>query len=171
MKILKIVFFLVILTLSIAFTAKKEFEWNKIVPMETTREEVEKLFGKGKEIGTDEVRYDLKEGILIVNYSDGVCESDDEEDWNAQTGLVLNLEFNFEDLKDFGKFGIDKTKLKKNSLGECTPQLKEYVDEEKGISYELFEKEEDSLGEVQSIKKFPTKEFEFLRCDKFLKGE
>src|SRR5258705_2334459 len=66
-------------------------EWRKIVPLQSTRADVERLLGPAEQpYGVD---YELKDGVISIVYSTGPCEKGSPGGWNVPEGVVISFSF------------------------------------------------------------------------------
>jgi hypothetical protein len=154
---------------------------SKIEPLKSTLKDVERILKEGRKEHFE--RYEMPEGIYYVSYSDGKCVTRWSEernatmpelpplkdgtvikDWDIPEWIVEKVDFfSYEDLK-VSSLGINLSKLKKVNNSTDTPDIFDYVDEKKGLSYtvQLYD---SSLGKVvTSISKFPSSLQKDRRC-------
>ena len=62
-------------------------EWRKIAPLTSTRADVERLLGPNGRSSYG-VNYDLKDGILSIEYSSGPCTKERKGGWNVTEGVL-----------------------------------------------------------------------------------
>jgi hypothetical protein len=127
------------LVLCISFIAQAK-EWRGIVPLQSTRADVERLLGpstddpnnKGIYIRT----YRTDEEIVSVLYSDTplcngyLLRGYRVPEWTVISITVRAAPFPFSDLK------LDSSKYKETSGGD-TPDFSYFTDEDEGVSYEV----------------------------------
>jgi hypothetical protein len=66
-------------------------EWDKIVPLKSTRADVERLLGPiDKSYGVD---YELMDGVLSIEYSSGPCRKQRQGGWHVPEGVVISFSF------------------------------------------------------------------------------
>jgi hypothetical protein len=125
--------------------------WLKIKVFESTREEVEKIYGKGDEGDNGNnpyvVTYKNSRGITQINYSSGDCKSSKIPLWNVPEWVVTEISYSLSKnppkLKDIIP---DKSQYKRKQAGDVSDHIK-YYNDEKGISI-IYDKE---LKEVLNI--------------------
>src|SRR5687767_3401542 len=66
-------------------------DWRLIVPLKSTRGDVERLLGPTKEAYF--AIYQLKKGNLFIEYSSGPCRPDREGGWNVPAHMVISVKF------------------------------------------------------------------------------
>jgi hypothetical protein len=113
-------------------------EWRGIVPLKSTRSDVERLLGKPNQRG----RYEFKEERAYIFYVESKCEKGNDECYCfAPKDVVSRISVTMEIETSFSKLGLDKAKYTR------FPQLEKaiaiYSSEEEGIYYEVNEKEDD----------------------------
>ena len=65
--------------------------WRQIVPLKSTRADVERLLGSSKEAYL--ANYTLEEGNLFIEYSSGPCRPDRKGGWNVPENTVVLVRF------------------------------------------------------------------------------
>src|SRR5687767_2190821 len=125
-KLLLFCILILVVPFSTGFSAGKDAAWRRIVPLVSTREEVEKLLGKPeKEIdeNLDEndrafiAEYQLADGELRVAYGVGGCSSIHEQNYFAPKWTVLQVIYYPEESVEFEKLELDLKKLKTKVYG------------------------------------------------------
>ena len=121
-------------------------EWRGIVPLKSTRADVEKLLGKPNELG----RYQFKNERAYIRYSTGCNRIDDcwclvPKDTVTYIYVNLEVELKFTDLK------IDRSEYEKTSSTHL-PGIVTYANDKDGIIYTIDEKDD----EVMDITYVPT---------------
>jgi hypothetical protein len=81
----------IILAIFLSVLLIQEKGWRGIVPLHSTRKDVEQLVGTPK--ATRATTYVLQDGRITVFYSDGICDNGVETDWNVPRDTVVNLKF------------------------------------------------------------------------------
>jgi hypothetical protein len=136
--------------------------WRGLVPLHSTRTDVERLLGAPKESRGVGFKYETKDEQVFVFYSAGECKESPSNDWNVPRDTVLsitvhpNAKLLVDDLK------LDKMKYER-VLDYHAQGVVYYFSKEDGvrISARLFEKEGE---DVDSITYEPTAEDGYLRC-------
>ncbi len=117
----------------------------KITPAVSTREDVEKLFGKG-DPNSDRITYQIPDITIIVQYSFGDC-SKRARIWAISEGIVEYVYYSFREneprLKDIL---LEKSKFKKREVGDVIGQF-EYYNDESGISV-IYLKGEKRVADI-----------------------
>lgn len=137
----------VILLFSVVSAASQESanlaKWLKIKVFESTREDVEKLYGTSNETKYHFIRYKNSDGTINVDYSKGGCEVVSPM-WNVPEWTVIEISYtpwkNPPKLKDLIP---DKSRYKRKQAGDVLDHI-EYYDEEKGISV-IYDKVSDEV--------------------------
>jgi len=154
MKNLRILFMLPSLILAMHSCGNAQ-DWRKIVPLKSTRAEVETLLGPAE--GAYSTVYQLKEGKLFIEYSSGPCRPDRKNGWNVAENTVVSLSFSPRHKKRLADLKLDLTKFRKE-IDQQVIGITYYVDEENGITYEIQD------GKVDSIEYDPPKKYDHLFC-------
>lgn len=137
-------------------------DWKKIVPLKTTRAEVETTFGRAT--GAFEVLYQLKAGRLSIEYSSGPCRPDRKGGWNVLENVVVSVYFSPKRPKRVSEIKLDPTKFRKviddHVLGAIY-----YINDEEGITYAVQQ------GKVDYVEYGPPKKYDYLYCKDHPAGE
>lgn len=109
--------------------------WLKIKPLESTRQDIEKVFSEGSAGINNKysIFYKTPYGGINVRYSTGDCSSGIVKEWNVPEWTVIDVFYNTDDdppkLKELLKaLGNYKTRIAGDVLSHV-----EYYNEEKGI--------------------------------------
>src|SRR6185295_4172250 len=133
--------------------------WRGIVPLQSTREEVDRL------LGTDANRrecveflcsYHLRDANVQVKYAVGDCKKH-RGGWDVPPDTVIELEVTPKPNPQFSDLNLDLTRFKKTPMGHLEGAIY-YVCEEEGFSVVV------ANGVVQSFRYEPTVEDRHLRC-------
>jgi hypothetical protein len=146
-------------------TVQFEKTWRqKLLLLQSTRADVEKVFGKpiGKH---NDVTYNLEDGTLYISYYGydhckpryGLT-----ADWNIPEWTVTEITYLPDNPTQFASLSLDLRKFRMARLSPNVPSMISYVSEEQGIEYTL---EGDGLT-LHSIRYFPGKQYTNLRCSK-----
>jgi hypothetical protein len=65
--------------------------WSGLTPLQSTRQEVEKLLGPAKDSVGKTFIYDTQAEKVHVWYSDGPCKASEIGQWNVPVGIVLQI--------------------------------------------------------------------------------
>jgi hypothetical protein len=128
-------------------------DWRQIVPLKSTRAEVERLLGSTKEGYFAD--YQLKQGNLFIVYSSGPCRPDRKGGWNVPENVVLIVSFSPKHKKRIAALKLDPKKFRK-VIDDHVIGVLYYVNDEEGITYEV------QSGKVDSVEYGPTKRDEHL---------
>ena len=129
--------------------------WRRIVPLRSSRSDVEKLLGVARRGSV--AFYSLKDKNILITYSDGLdCDEKGADEWNVPKDKVIGIAVTFlpkarvtlKDLKlDLGKFG-------KTSRGTQIG----YSSDELGLRLTV------EGGLVQTLLSFPAKKDSHVMC-------
>lgn len=149
-----------IVILSLFFMQGKAYSqsWlGKIIPLQTTVKEVEKLISltpEKKEKGNT-YRYTSEEGALIVDFSPGRCVLGKWGKWNIEKGTVVDVFFEPAKMRKISYYEKNKKSLKKGFDGV----LWHYGNSEKGIDYTM------QFGKVYTLSYYiPFQKQQDLKC-------
>src|ERR1041384_2440882 len=109
-------------------------DWRQIVPLKTTRTEVERLLGPFKAAYYAE--YKLEEGSLFIEYSSGPCRPDRKGGWNVPENIVVSMSFSPKHHQKLSALKLDSRKYRKVIDPEL-PSVTYYINEVDGITYSI----------------------------------
>ena len=130
-------------------------DWRQIVPLKSTRAEVERLLGSTKEAYFAD--YQLKQGSLFIEYSSGLCRPERKGGWNVPENVVLIVSFSPKHKRRIADLKLDPKKFKR-VIDDHVIGVLYYVNDEEGITYEV------QRGKVDSVEYGPAKRDEHLYC-------
>jgi hypothetical protein len=131
-------------------------EWRGIVPLHSTRADVERLLGPsdGKHLGV----YKLKDEVVSIQYSEGPC--GEGSIWNIPHNTVVDIVVAPRALQQFSDLKIDKSIYKKN-LDSHFPDIAYYTNEEEGVTIAV-----NVIGVVMYVSYGPAAQDKTPRCRK-----
>jgi hypothetical protein len=133
--------------------------WKGIVPLHSTRADVERELGAPVTSCVETCNYNTPNESVTIVYVTHACESGDNNSWRVPAGTVVtvivypSVKPRLKDLKVNSK-SFTKTR-DPELVGHWT-----YTSKREGTSYEV-----SNTGRVQSIEWFPTNKDDYLRCD------
>jgi hypothetical protein len=143
------------LSLSTAIHAQEK-GWRGIKPLQSTREEVERVIGTSTE--QSPVLYKLDDVIVVIDYvGNAPCGSERASGWKVPPGTVITIAMHFKTRINFSDLKIDTSKYKKIDDPEL-PSNYHYVNTEEGIDIQV------SGSTVEGMSYFPTVKDNYLRC-------
>src|SRR5258705_7624001 len=110
MKTRSTIFFLCPLVLSLAQAVSAQ-QWRKIVPLKSTQADVERLLGRAEQ--PYGVEYELKDGVLSIDYSTGPCRKDRRGGWNVPEGVVIGFLFSPKLMQREADLKLNRKKFRK----------------------------------------------------------
>jgi hypothetical protein len=145
--------------LSFISTVSYAKEWHGIIPLHSSRADVERLLGPPADRNNELVSiHKLEHEVVFIVYATGPpCGTDGPSAWQVPRGTVLSItvrsrtELRLSDLK------IDQKKYKKTGGGHV-PDVFYYTNDEEGVSIEVVQ------GKVTGITYEPAAKDEYLRC-------
>ena len=159
MKFIPQVLFSMCLSLPVV-TPPQDKGWRGIVPLHSTRADVERLLGKPN---TRLERYDTEEGRVDIIYQSRSCEENKGEGWNVPIDTVINIRIDFTNTdRAISDLPIDLTQYEKIEGGHV-PSIAYYSNRDRGISYET------RYGKVRAVEYRGTTADEHLSCPDTLK--
>jgi hypothetical protein len=131
-------------------------QWRAIVPLRSTRTDVEKLLGpsEGKTLGV----YQLENEVVSIGFSEGPCDEKNHQGWNVPRDTVIEMTVSPRAAILFADLPINKAALKKKP----DPHLADityYVNEDEGITYQV-----SAAGTLTYTSYGPKARDESLRC-------
>ena len=158
--------FLLLLFLNINLTYSQKPQWlqkmEKIIPLKSTQNDVIKLFGFPSQSEDNySPRYGIKEGKLLIRYSQGYCQQNPQSAFNVTQYTVIEITFFPKKLLKPNKYGIN-LKGFKVTPSEDVPKAAAYDNNELGISYFLTSK-----GTIESVIFFVPDKYQNLQCPEF----
>lgn len=120
--------------------------WKKLVPLQTTRAEVEATLGPAGE--GFEVTYQLRDGNLSIEYSSGPCTSGQKGGWDVPKDVVISFLFSPRYPKKRSELRLDSRKFRK-VINEHLPSITYYINDEDGITYSYSKEKWTTLNTAQ----------------------
>lgn len=137
--------------------------WKGIVPLHSTRADVERLLGPGS--GDCKCWYDFEDNHVRIDYAKAPCEGYP-SGWNVPADTVLTIRVTTEHERQFSEFVSDESKYDKDF--EDTPVV-HYSSREEGVQYSVYP--ENPIGGLKnvvgSINYVPLSKDSRLRCPCF----
>jgi hypothetical protein len=130
-------------------------DWRQIVPLKSTRTDVERLLGPTKE--TYFAVYHLKEGVLDIEYSSGPCRPDRKGGWKVPKDVVITLNFSPRRKSRIADLKLDPRKFRL-VVNDHVIGVLYYVNDEEGITYEV------QSGKIDWVEYGPRQKDEHLYC-------
>ena len=129
--------------------------WRGIVPLHSTRGDVERLLGPG----TNECKcaYYLDDVNVFLQYSSGDCKSGGSGGWNIPADTVIRFTVVPKPRPRLSDLKINESKFRRMENGHLRDVVR-YVNEEQGLLIEVYE------GMVNELVYFPNAKDEHLRC-------
>lgn len=159
-----------VIFISIQFAVAQEPEWfskiKRIVPMESTEKDVEKIFGKPKSRNYQVFKYETKQGLLRVEYSTGDC--DHPAYYNVAKGIVVGLDFSLKEDFEFSKLSVDLSKFTKE-YSDDTENFS-YRSSDLGMYFDVYVKKIEGVSYEKSpvilteVSLYPPKKYDHLEC-------
>jgi hypothetical protein len=141
----KFIALMVILLLSTVISRAEG--WRGIIPLKSTRADVERLLGKPNNLG----RYQFEDERAHINYATGPCNISDRCECFVPEGTVIGIFVELEVELRFSSLKLDRAKLQKLIDPEDS-NLAVYSDDEAGITYAVSERDDD----VTTIQYWPS---------------
>lgn len=154
MRIALVALFLPFLILTNQFNVKGQ-DWRQIVPLKSTRAEVERLLGSTT--GAYFAQYELKQGSLFIEYSSGPCKAERKGGWNVPKDVVTMVHFTPKHRTRIADLKLDPKKFRKIVDDHVIGALY-YVNDEDGITYAV------QNGRVDFVEYHSAKRDENLYC-------
>jgi hypothetical protein len=133
-------------------------DWRGIVPLSSSRADVERLLGTPTINQVDLAVYNNEKEKVSIEYSKGPC-TVEFSPWNVPKDTVISIWVTPMSYVRFAELKLDHTKLKK-LRDEHVGTIMHYIGEEEGVEYQV----DENKGTVIVIKYLPTAAEEPLRC-------
>lgn len=133
----------------------KSQDWRQIVPLKSTRAEVERLLGTTT--GAYFAQYELKQGSLFIEYSSGPCRPERKGGWNVPRDVVIMVNFSPKNRTRIADLKLDPKKFR-TIVDDHVIGILYYVNDEEGITYQV------QGGKIDFIEYHPAKKDEHLYC-------
>jgi len=135
--------------------------WRDIVPLHSTRADVERLLGTPTRSHGVAFTYDTKDERVLVFYSAGPCKKGVSEEWNVPENTVISITVHPNAKLFVESLKLDKSKYRREG-DTHTDLVVYYINQQEGvrISARMLENGED----VDSITYEPTAKDSYLRC-------
>ena len=131
--------------------------WCGIVPLHSTRADVERLLGPPTRGGAYLSIYERAGEYISVQFSSGPCSPDREGGWDVPPGTVTHLSVSPKAKPAFSELEIEGKGYKRIVVPH-PPGITEYANEEEGVMYVGQD------GRVDIIYYVPAAKDEHLRC-------
>jgi hypothetical protein len=137
--------------------------WKGIVPLHSTRADVERLLGPGA--GACKCSYETEGESLRVEYAKGPCQGYP-SGWNVPADTVLAVRVSPHQKRPFSEFRLDESKYEKASDDTFTTY---FASRDEGIQYVVsYESVDSAVGQVISrVNYVPSSKDSRLRCPCF----
>ena len=133
-------------------------EWHGIVPLHSTRADVERLLGPSKEPAKEYVSiHETEHEVVLIEYSTGDACSGGVNKWQVPRGTVLSIRVSPRSNLPFADLHLDVSKYKVTDGGHV-PNYNYYTDEKEGMRVEVTQ------DLVMSISYFPSATDSCLQC-------
>lgn len=149
-----------LLCLSIALLADSAVAkgWRGIVPLHSTRADVERLLGPPADQSEMASTYKLKDEVVFIIYASGPpCGLDRTSGWRVPRGTVVSITVSPKERLLLSSLSINESKYGKKSDLHRRDVIT-YSNKEEGESIDVF------LGEVMSIHYLPAAKDKHLSC-------
>ena len=143
-------------------TVSEAKEWHGLVPLHSTRADVERLLGVPKATRGVAATYETKNERILVFYSTGPCKERSSEDWDVPADTVLSITVHPNGKLLVNDLKLDRTKYER--IPDYHAQgVVYYFNKEEGVrvSARVLEREGEN---VDSITYEPSAKDSYLRC-------
>lgn len=148
------VFFIGILSIAI----KAQEGWNGIIPLITTKEEVQKKLGKADKYG----RFETKEGRVSINYINTRCKKVMRCDCLAPIGSVMSIRITLYNDLPLEALKLNSKTYKKTRDSHLS-DVTTYANEKTGVIYEIQDGKVTHINYYESKKVCQKIKQDFLR--------
>lgn len=145
----------------VAFVYCQTNVWNGIVPLKSTRADVEKILGKPTpdSVARYAADYKTKDGKVFVLYSTGPCKVEPSNGWNIPALTVISIHVYQDVGPNIADLKLDARKFAKGPDPEILNRMY-YTNETDGISITV----DTTDGEITRFSYFPKSKNDYLRC-------
>lgn len=161
-KLLKLSLVLIVVIYCSATAVAKE--WNGIVPLVSTKAEVEKLLGNGSPLDDKISEYHFEKSKVTVYYSQGPCTSVGDHAWNVPKNTVVYIVVSPIKKIFLHNLGVTLSEFSRSSGGADLPGTAFYLSTRIGMSMNVEERISPDKHTVTLIHYFPSKDQLELRC-------
>ena len=133
-------------------------EWQGIVPLHSTRADVDRLLGPSKEPAKNHVSiHETEREVVLVEYSTGEPCCGGVNRWKVPRGTVLSVSVAPRAKVRFSELHLDESQYRVTDGGHV-PNYTYYTNEKEGVQVEVTQ------GLVMSISYYPGEKDDDLRC-------
>jgi hypothetical protein len=145
----------------VTFISPQANSWRGIVPLHSTRADVEKLLGRPtpESKAQDAAIYRTENERVFVLFSTGSCEIKPSNGWSVPTGTVISISVEPNSKPKFADIKLDESNYEKRPDPELL-YLTYYTNERDGVSIEVNTDE----GVVTAFRHGPASKDKRLRC-------
>jgi hypothetical protein len=138
--------------------------WQTIIPLRSTRADVEKVLGQPVDDSkaVDAVIYKTDNERIFVLYSTGPCNSKPSSGWNVAANTVISLSVDPNKKPRFSDYNLDESRYEKRPDREVR-YLTYYINEQDGIRLVVNTEE----GVIKTFEFLPKSEDYKLRCSNY----
>jgi len=136
--------------------------WNGIVPLKSTRSDVEKILGlpKPASVARHAADYKTKDGKVFILYSSGPCNIKPSNGWSVPELTVIQISFYPNVAPKLRDLRLDLKKFEKRPDPEILNEIY-YTDEADGISLTVDSGDPET---VIGFRYFPESKYDYLKC-------
>ena len=137
--------------------------WHGLVPLQSTRADVERLLGKPQKIRYSTYIYDTAHDRIDILYSQGRCQVSEVERWNVQKDVIIRIDIRPKHTLLVRTLNLDRNRYVR--IRESHPNnWSTYSNKEDGVSVEAIQS--GRVEEVNSITYGPKAKDQSLRCSR-----
>lgn len=145
------------------YSISKAAVWKGIVPLKSTRTDVEKNLKVTNSDNDMLATYDLENEKVIVQYSYGLCSESVNSKWNVPKNTVVSFIIYSKKQVFLSELSINLSLFEKRQMSADLPKFYNYRHKQDGISYSVDEAQFEQ-GSIASISYFPKLSEEDLKC-------
>lgn len=131
--------------------------WRGILPLRSTRRDVERIIGSPSTAGGSS--YETPDERVFVDYSDGPCEKGWPYGWNVAADTVVTITVSPKIKAGLATLNLDESRYEKWQAGHIS-NIFHYTNRELGLDLEV----DEFRGEVISVSYIPTATESYLQC-------
>jgi hypothetical protein len=144
----------------------------QIIPLRSTKADVEKIFGKATENYANTSEYKINDDFLTVEYSTGECSSN-LATYQVPKGTVIRVNVLLKRAIDFKFVNEDISNFEMEESNDT--QNETYKNLIKGVRYDVFVKSKEGVEYdksprlLNSMSIFPSNKYSYLECSEVTK--
>jgi hypothetical protein len=139
-------------------------EWRGIIPLHSSKQDVERLLGPPKSRSRYVSSYEFNGEFVDIYYASGPpCGNGLTNSWKVPPGTVVSIRVTTKNTLRFDSVVTDASGYSK-SVDSKDPRRVYYYDEEQGVRYTVRVDQQSSVQDVMNVDYLPSKNDDRLKC-------